>query len=827
MSKPHLEALNAGLARRRPIAVRLVASLVLLSTALLLPACDNGDSPANKPSANTPTIPISELLERATYVGRDACVECHQEEANKWAGSHHDMAMKRPTDKTVVGDFNNTSFEHFGLVTSFSQKDGNYYVETEGPTGQMETYKVKWTFGIEPLQQYLIEFPDGRVQCLNVAWDTVNKKWFSVYPDERIKHDDRLHWTGLYQNWNHMCADCHSTDVRKNFDVETNTFDTTFREINVGCEACHGPGSEHVKWARAASKEELAFGKPQGLTTKLKGKENAKAQVDACAQCHSRRRVVYPEYKPGKPFLDHYTPSRLSLGLYHPDGQIQDEVYVYGSFLQSKMYHKDVRCADCHDPHTTKLLAEGNNLCIRCHDAQKFNGPQHHFHPVESKGAQCVECHMRDTTYMVVDPRRDHSFQLPRPDLTVKLGLPNACNDCHNDQTPQWAADHVVKWYGPNRPNDPHFAVPFEAARRARLEALPQLITIARDAERPAIVRATAIELMAGYDMDDAADTIFALLNDPEPLVRGAAAEMSQALQPVRMLRGVTPLLDDRFRYVRMEAARALLPFMRSRLQGFSSADTERFHAVLEELSKLHNAMGDQPATHLHSGSVREMARDLQGAEADYRMALRLDPLFFQAYVNLAELYRQQQQFEKAEQAYRDAIRSDPTHPQARVNLARFLNERGQADEAEKELREAVKLTPDTDAARYLRATTLQDLALLVARDDTRYDEAQRLLKNAIDQAPNQSRLYYNLGQVLRLLKRTNEAEQVMKKALELRPTSTDYVNALAHFYYEFGRHDEAVHYIERLQQLAPADPQVRQWVQQFRAARDAAKDGR
>ncbi len=404
-----------------------------------------------------------------TYVGRQTCAQCHQQQLKEWTGSHHDLAMDLATPETVLGNFDDQEFTHYGVTSRMFREGDKYLITTDGKAGELETFEIKYTFGVDPLQQYMVEFPDGRVQVLSIAWDTQKKQWFHLYPNEKIPADDVLHWTAPAQNWNYMCAECHSTNLEKNYDLKTNTYHTTFSEIDVSCEACHGPASLHVKLANQTS---LFWDRIHGYgLTKLKGKEfpwrrssrnrtprsswrPAPAAIRGGASCT-------PDYHPGRDFMDYYEVELLDGDLYHVDGQIRDEVYEYGSFTQSLMHRKGVRCSHCHDPHTARLRAEGNQLCGKCHTPAKYDTPTHHHHKLDTKAAQCVECHMPETTYMVVDPRRDHSIRVPRPDLTVQVGAPNACNGCHEhkSQTAEWARDKIIDWYGPKRREDPHYAL--------------------------------------------------------------------------------------------------------------------------------------------------------------------------------------------------------------------------------------------------------------------------------------------------------------------------------------------------------------------------------
>ena len=457
----------------------------------------------------------------ATYVGGAACRGCHEKAFEAWQGSHHDLAMQAASDKTVLGNFDNAKLAYAGTTSTFFKRDGKFFVNTDGPDGKLADYELKYTFGVTPLQQYLIEFPDGRMQALSIAWDARPKgaggqRWFHLYPGEKVTHKDPLHWTKPSQNWNFMCADCHSTNLRKGYDEAANRFKTTWSEMNVACEACHGPGSSHLAWAKKegdwkrldASGKGLAVALDErrgvswamnaetGNASRSRPRETAR-EIEVCARCHARRSQISDDYVHGRPMGDTLIVSPIENGLYWPDGQMRDEVYNHGSFAQSRMFAKGVTCSDCHDPHSLKLRAPGNGVCAQCHLPSKYDTPAHHHHQTGSKGAACAACHMPTTTYMVVDPRHDHSMRIPRPDLSVKLGTPNACTNCHADRKAQWAADAVQKWYGHTPGGYQAFGEAFAAALRQAPDARSQLMKIAGDATQPAIVRASALERLA------------------------------------------------------------------------------------------------------------------------------------------------------------------------------------------------------------------------------------------------------------------------------------------------------------------------------------------
>ncbi|MEI7982439.1 MAG: cytochrome c3 family protein, partial [Bacteroidota bacterium] len=341
------------------------------------------------------TFPLSLILNRnsgnrqepaAVFTGGKACIECHQKEYRLWSGSDHDKAMSVASDSSMLGDFNNAEFTYDGKTSKFYKRDGKFFVFTEGPGGEMREFRISHTFGVRPLQQYLVPFRSGKYQCLPIAWNTVEKKWFNmaamVYKPEDLKPDNWLYWTNQAQNWNSMCAECHSTNLQKNYDLSTKSYHTTWSDINVNCEACHGPGSAHIEWARLP---ELArpLDNNAGLIVKTSS-ITSRQYVESCAPCHARRNSLGPYDHRHNDFLSNEIPQLPVTPYYFVDGQILEEDYEYGSFTQSRMYMKDVRCGDCHDPHSLKRKFEDNALCTQCHRADEYDTFDHHMH--KSKG---------------------------------------------------------------------------------------------------------------------------------------------------------------------------------------------------------------------------------------------------------------------------------------------------------------------------------------------------------------------------------------------------------------------------------------------------------
>jgi tetratricopeptide (TPR) repeat protein/ssDNA-binding Zn-finger/Zn-ribbon topoisomerase 1 len=660
----------------------------------------------------------------AAYVGRESCAECHPVEHELWQGSHHDLAMEPADETTVLGDFDDATFTHYGVTSDFFRQGDTFMVRTEGPDGQLAEYEVAYTFGFDPLQQYLAKLPNGRMQTLPLCWDTRpaadgGQRWFHIYPDEPIPPDDVLHWTGPAQNWNHMCAECHSTNVRKNYHAAEDHFETTFSEVDVSCEACHGPGSLHVEWARDGHREgdprlvgsvtdSVAVVwtiEPDADTAKRSVRRTSQAELETCARCHSRRAMISEDWVPGQSLMNTHRPALLTEELYHADGQILDEVYVWGSFLQSKMYREGVTCTDCHEPHAARVLAQGNALCGKCHLASKFDMPSHHFHKEGSTGASCVECHMPASTYMVVDPRRDHSLRIPRPDLSVRLGTPNACNVCHADSSYEWAAAAAEEWWGPVSSDEPaHWAETIHAARTWQAGAGEKLVRLAADRSAPAIVRATAVMLLPRDAGAKASDAIQVALNDEDPLVRMAALGLLDSVDPMPRMQIGYRHLSDPVRSVRLEAASTLASVPPGLLP---EEQRTKLDEVLEEYRAVQELNADRAEAHLNLGSLHARRGELDEAIREYRIALEIMPSFGPAWVNLADVYRQRGHEAEAERKLRAALEAVPEPADIHLALGLSLVRRGRRAEALAQFEMAAQLQPDEPYYQYVLSVAL------------------------------------------------------------------------------------------------------------------------
>jgi predicted CXXCH cytochrome family protein len=740
---------------------QLASALALAAGAmLLLAACGRSGTPAPPPAAAA-----------ARYVGAAACAGCHAAATTAWQASQHAHAMQAAGPDSVLGRFDGKAPR--GIPASFSRSAAGYAVHTAGSDGRPGDFAVAYSFGVEPLQQYLVPFPDGRLQALPYAWDARpaaqgGQRWFDLQAGDPARPGEARHWTGHDQNWNYLCADCHSTNLRRNYDAAQDRYASNWSDLAVGCEACHGPGSRHLAWARH---EAGADAGDKGLAIALDERHGvawtrdaasgeprrnqalaAHREVETCAACHSRRRPLGDDPTPTGQLLDRYEPSLLDPGLYFPDGQQQGEVYIYGSFLQSRMYAAGVTCSDCHEPHSGKLRAAGNALCTQCHEAARYDSGTHHLHQAGSAGAQCVDCHMPARTYMQIDPRRDHSLRVPRPDLSLQYGVPNACNNCHRDRDARWAAAAIEKAHGPQRRGYQQFTAALDAARRQAPEAVDALLALAADGEAPAIARATAVAAL-NRPGPRSLEALQRAARDADPLLRDAALEAALSYPERERAALALPLADDPVRAVRLKAGRALAAVPDRLLDAAQRATRERAYA---EWRASELASAERAESRVNLGSAAAERHEMAEARAQFRAALKLDPLFVPAWADLA-------------------------------GLEQTLGDEAQGGAL---LEQALRQQPGNAMLLHLRA-------LWLIRND-RLAEALEPLRRAAAAEPGEVRYAYVYAVALHGSGQAAQALAVLEQALRLAPAEPDLLSAASAYAREAGQAGKADGYARR-----------------------------
>jgi|TARA_B100000315_G_scaffold220027_1_gene222386 predicted CXXCH cytochrome family protein len=710
-------------------------------------------------------------------VGNTSCENCHQQEFQQWLGSDHEKSMQVVSANSVLGNFANITVSFHDIESRLYTSDNQYFIDTLDEAGQPATYQVKYTFGHDPLQQYLVELNNGHFQALNIAWDSRpanqgGQRWIHLQPDEQITPQHPFYWANHFQNWNSRCADCHSTNLNRNYNATDSSYATQWSEINVSCEACHGPASEHVEMAQNGSlaapisgfeidisdRNRFVFSGNSPIASNT-GNQSTE-QLNSCAVCHSRRGVA-GDYEANKDYHEQFQLSLLNQNLYFADGQINDEVFVYGSFVQSKMYQAGVTCTDCHNPHTAQLKAPGNSLCQSCHQTETYQTRNHHRHVPNSVGAQCVSCHMPERTYMQVDDRADHSFSIPRPALANKVGAPNACAKCHDD----WAATDLVANYVNLFGEEPVSAwaeANFEA-NRLNILALPGILAIADDAGVPAIRRASLLAQAANYPTRISLESIQRNLLDADPLVRRAAVEGVAFLPPQGRLQILQALITDEVKSVRLAVA-----------------------------NQLADAFGDAPAN---------MRPALLLLYDEYVQSLQIIQDTPGGQINLASFFYRRGNPIATERAYQRALAIEPAFVPAMLNLADLRREEGNEAAAEDFLLRALEIAPDSGAVHH-------SLGLLYVRR-SQLDLALQQLQLATTQADAAPRYSYVYAVALESTGAKDDAIQILKESEVTWPNQVETLLLLVNYLDQEGRAAELLPYLSNLSRIMPGNPAV------------------
>ena len=762
-------------------ALRVPSPAFICSLAILLLGLAVDISPAN---AQNWQSPAAKSGAEAHFVGSKQCLTCHASEHADWSASQHKAAMEKATANSVLGNFDGATFSKDGIESRFFKKDGKFWVRTDGPDGKLADFEVRYTFGVAPLQQYLIELPGGRLQALGIAWDTRPKvvggqRWYALYPDRKLVAGDPLHWTGIDQNWNYQCAWCHSTNLQKNYNRATSTFDTTWSEISVGCEACHGPASKHLKWAKSNGSQTydhagftFSLDERKGVSWPMDVNGQAERstprttskEIEVCAGCHSRRQQFSSDPQSVDRLFNAFRPTTLDAGAYYPDGQQRDEVYTYGSFLQSRMNAAGVTCSDCHNPHSGKLRLVGNAVCTQCHAAGRFDTPAHYHHPIGSDGSKCVSCHMPTTTYMGVDARHDHSLRIPRPDRTIVLGTPNACNKCHLNKSAMWAKQAIAGWYHAPNPGDQNFAEAFNLGDLGAPGAQEALKQVTLAANSSGIAKASALTRLARFPSPDVLNLAAKSLSIDDPAVRMAAISIIFSADPSTRRTLLVPLLTDKSALVRIDAARALAGEPET---GFSEVDRKTFNQALTEYINAQLFNAERP----------------------------------EALTNLGALYRDRGNLDDARHAFEQALAIDPTFVAAAISLSDLLRTRENESSAEAVLRRALAANPNSGPVEHA-------LGLSLIRQK-RTDEALSSLASAASDSPEDPRFSYVLAVALHDTGKRDDAIKSLKRALSQHPYDRDILFALASYQIDAGDYKSALQGVELLRSLEPERPDV------------------
>jgi tetratricopeptide (TPR) repeat protein len=493
----------------------------------------------------------------------------------------------------------------------------------------------------------------------------------------------------------------------------------------------------------------------------LYGKEtDPQLQLNTCAPCHARKSDIAQEMIRSSEIMDDLIPQVISNDFYYADGQIREEDYEYSSFTQSKMFHNNVRCSNCHNPHSGKLMVIGNDLCMSCHEP-KYNTKEHHFHPIETEGAQCISCHMPVKTYMGNDHRRDHSFRIPRPDQSVVFGTPNTCTSCHTDKSNTWAANAVKNWYGPERAY--HFSDDLLPGSELTDKSEKHLIKLLADTLQPEIARATAVYYLSAIQTKRTADALLKALSDAKPLVRYHAVRALASFPPDVWIQQAYPNLSDKVRAVRIATA-------------------DLYHQLTPEAL---------PA---------EARTAYAAADAENRRYLAYQTDFAVGNVMLADFAMKDNDQVNAIKYYLRGLQKDSLMNYARLNLSAAYNSVGKNPEALQTLNEAAAIDPQNERIFYNLALLQYEMKNVPAAIEN--------FEKAVKLGSVNSGVYYNYGLMLQQQGKIKEAESVLKKGYALTPRAANINYALAYLYINQNKMEQARLHARALREVDPNNPQ-------------------
>ncbi|MBM3887558.1 MAG: tetratricopeptide repeat protein [Verrucomicrobia bacterium] len=678
-----------------------------------------------------------------SVVGSVSCKSCHEQFYKLWSTSHHGLAMQPYT----------AEFARKNLTPQPKEiKIGSYHyradieaakpvVHERGP-GSQKDYAMVHVMGGKNVYYFLTPLERGKLQVLPVAYDVRKKQWIDTTASALRHFSDRpeqaLHWRDRPLTFNTSCFACHVSQLAKNYDLKTDTYQTVWAEPGINCETCHGPASEHVRLFA-----NLPKGQPAPKDIKLHAFRNftTEQRNALCATCHAKMHPITDNFQPGDRFFDHYGLAALEHPDFYPDGRDLGENYTYTSWRMSPCAKSGkLDCTHCHTSSGRNRFegAKANNACLPCHASQVKDSTAHSHHAAGSEGNKCVACHMPMTMFARM-ARSDHSMLPPTPATTLKFNSPNACNMCHADKDAAWSNKLVRQWY-PRDYQAPllHRAGLIDGARKRDWKKLSEMLTYITKPDRDEIFAASLMRLIESCEDPAKWPALRQAANDPSPLVRSAAVTALGADLTAENRAVVLAATGDDYRLVRVQAGYALASVPRESLDATARIKLERATAEFEASLR---ARPDDHYSHYNMGNYLLNRGKVEEAVAEYELATKLEPTSIPPLVNVSLIYARQGRNDKAEAALRQALKSEPASAEVNFNLGLLVAEKGDTDEAEKLLRQALKSDPTMAAAAY-------NLGVLVSR--RRPDEAVELCRKAAALRPTEAKYGYTAAFYMR-----------------------------------------------------------------------------
>ena len=715
--------------------------------------------------------PLVMSEEGEPFTGPDPCEPCHTNEYHIWTRSDHCRAMMRPGRTTVFSAFSpdTVEFGYRGFSTRMVSSPDGYTMIAPGPDGVTRPYPIDLVLGIRDHQVFLTKFPDGRYQVLPSTYDMQWQTWFDatdglVVSDHTLAPDEPYYWTNRNRCWNRECFDCHLSGMRKNYDPVTNTYNTTWRDLGIDCEACHGPGRPHARLRAIDGTRDTL----EADTTLVKLQDLSPVQqVEVCGQCHARKVVLAQGYQPGDDFYEFYEIGLLDDNLVMPDGRYWGMMYDMMALMQSPCYEKgQITCTHCHDGHGTKRrndLHEFENddqMCLPCHANHVQNPGLHAHHEPDGEGSRCRSCHIQllPGSHMEL---ADHTLSIPVPENTIRYNSPNACNDCHTDQTPQWSVRWLEEWYGPDRIDRWSRAEVLFKAKNLDTAAVVPLIAMLRDTSENMIWRSNAALMLGGFGDRRAIAPLMEYMTHSNTVLRTNALQ-SLAKFPDERVRAALRrhILTEPNSQIRLHLAGKLDFWWRDDL----TAPERRIAQQSWEqyVRQATTVLGDWAEARRELAVAYSRRGEIQNAEREYTYALNIDSTDAQSEDGLAALYTQQERYADALVHARRAVVLDTASAAFRVNLAAAYMYVDSLARAEVEFRRVLETAPDMSVAGL-------NLAMLLQQQN-RFREAHEVLRGIVAQNTRNGQAQYMLGASAMQLGMRQEAAQALSNVLALSP---------------------------------------------------------
>ena len=725
---------------------------------------------------------------RQALAGSTSCRECHQQFYELWSTSHHGLAMQPYTiefaRQNLTSNQTPVRIGKHTYIPCVGENEG--WILERKPDGQMR-HRIVHVMGGRNIYYFLTPMERGRLQTLPVAYDLRAKEWFDTAASG-VRHfpgaesDAPLHWTDPAYTFNTSCYSCHVSQLAKNYDVKTDTYRTTWAEPGINCEACHGPGQEHIDVCRSAKADPA----PDDLRI-ISTKSFSTKQTNAmCNSCHAKMSPVSASFGPGDRFFDHFDLITLEHRDFYPDGRDLGENYTMTSWRMSPCVKAgQLDCTHCHTSsgrYRFKNAKNPNAACLPCHQERVQNVTDHTHHDVNSTGSQCVACHMPTTDFARMT-RSDHSMRPPTPATTLKFESPNACNLCHEDKDAAWANDHVKKWHKKDyqRPVLEQASL-VDQARRGNWDRLEAILAYISSPGRDEIVATSLLRLLSGCESQMKWPVVIQILQeDASPLVRAAAAQTLEGYVTDESLRVLAEATSDEYRLVRVRAATALSEINVEQLP--SEYQTSVKHATTELLEAL-GAHPDDYASHYNLGNFYMRRLDQEKALASYETAIKLRPDFVPPYVNIAFIHNAMGHNDRAEASFRKAIALDPNNAVVHLNLGMLLGEMKRSKDAEKAFRAALTADPNLAVAAY-------NLGVLLASDQP--SESLQWCRKAYLLRPNEGRYGYTYAFYLFQQGSVEQAITILTDMIRRNVPYGDAYTLLATIHLQRGEPDKAV----------------------------------